>query len=108
MPDETRAVIARVQGLLGLPANDRTLIEDALTEGYAQALALEAERRRLERRIAELAGGLSGDGDRDQVSELAKLAGRRTRADGDLTRLRDMLRALREHLAAAHAASSAV
>jgi hypothetical protein len=106
MPDETRAVIARVQDLLGLPATDRTLIEDALTEGYAQALALEAERRRLERRIAELAGGLTGDGDGDSVSELAELAGRRTCADGELTRLRDVLQALRRHVAAAQPSSA--
>ena len=38
-------------------------LERTLTDGYALALALEAERWRLEQRIAELAGEL-GDGDR--------------------------------------------
>jgi hypothetical protein len=99
MPDETGAFIDRVQALLGVPPADRAAIEDVLTEGYAQALALEAERRRLERRIAELAGDAG-----DRVFELVELAGRRTRADGDLFRLRDVLLALREHLAAAPAA----
>jgi hypothetical protein len=101
MPDETRVLIDRVHALLGVRAVDRAAVEDTLTEGYARALALEAERLRLERRIAELAGGLTGDDDADRVSELAELAGRRTRADGDLSRLREILRVLREHLAAA-------
>ena len=101
MPDETGAVIDRVQALLGgLPAN-RGAIEDTLTEGYAHALALDAESRRLGVRIAELAA----TADRERVGELAELVGRRTRADGELTHLRDVLRTLRSHLTAAPAVS---
>jgi hypothetical protein len=108
--DETGALIDRVHSLLRLRPVDRATIEDTLTEGYGRALALEAERRRLERRITELTGALTGDGDARRISELAELAGRRTSADGELSQLRDVLRALREHLAAARAAqpSSAV
>ena len=102
MPDETGAIIDRVQALLGRPAANRRAIEDMLTEGYARALALDAESRRLERRIAELAGA----GDRDRITELAELVRKRTHADGELARLRAVLSALRGHLAAAPAAQS--
>ncbi|HVP74755.1 MAG TPA: hypothetical protein VMS63_01945 [Gaiellaceae bacterium] len=50
----------QIEDLLNAPASGAeapTLarLEEALTEGYAQALVLEAERLRLERRISELA-----------------------------------------------------
>ena len=103
MADETRTLIERVHGLLAIPPRNRVSIEEALTEGYARALALEAERRRLEARIAELAESLSSPAGAERVSELAELAGRRSRADVDLSRLRDALGSLRRHLAAAAA-----
>jgi hypothetical protein len=99
--DETGALIDRVQSLLGGSPSNRRAIEDTLTEGYARALALDAESRRLERRISELAGLADGD----RVTELAELVGRRTRADVELAHLRDVLLALRGHLAAAPVAS---
>jgi hypothetical protein len=70
-------------------------LEHTLTAGYARALALEAERWRLERKIAGVAasmGANSGDG---APSELATLGQRLTAADGDLTRLRELLSSLR-------------
>jgi len=71
-------------------------IEDKLTDGYAAALALEAERWRLERRIGEIATAL-GDGDAAlKTEELAGLAKRMSAADGDLARLRGLLGSLRE------------
>ena len=70
-------------------------LEDTLTAGYARALALEAERLRVERRIAEVAAKLA-DGDSDlRREELAKLAERLTSTDRDLTRLRTVLAALK-------------
>ena len=105
MGDETRTLIERVQGLLALPPRNRAPIEDALTEGYARALALEAERRRLEARIAELAESLSTSAGAERVSELAELANRRARADVDLTCLRDALGSLRRNLATAAVAA---
>jgi hypothetical protein len=101
MPDETRVLIDRLQALLGRPPASRRAIEDTLSEGYARALALDAESRRLERRISELAELADGD----RATELAELVGRRKRANGELERLRDLLRALRGHLAAAPVAS---
>ncbi len=77
----------------GEPALAR--IENTLTEGYARALALEAERWRLERRIGEVAAKLV-EGDREKrTQELANLAERISSADGDLSRLRGRLSVLR-------------
>jgi len=69
-------------------------IEHTLTAGYAKALALEAERWRLERRIAEAAAKLADASD-PQHSELATLGQRLSAADGDLARLRELLSSLR-------------
>jgi hypothetical protein len=106
MTDETAALIDRVRAMIDGQAHDPAAIEDALTDGYARALALEAERRRLELRITELAVGLSSDRDGERVSELEDLAGRRSRADRELSRLRGALGSLREHLAARRAQPS--
>ena len=69
-------------------------VEHTLTAGYARALALEAERWRLERRIAELASKLA-EASEPQHSELANLGQRLSTADGDLARLRELLASLR-------------
>src|SRR5688572_27694244 len=70
-------------------------IEHTLTSGYATALALEAERMRLARRIAAVAARL-GDGSTEaRHSELTKLGQRLSTADGDITLLRDLLSSLR-------------
>lgn len=70
-------------------------LEHTLTAGYARALALEAERWRIERKIAELAASLGGDSGKGQHSELASLGRRLSVADGDLTHLRGLLSSLR-------------
>jgi hypothetical protein len=69
-------------------------IEHTLTSGYATALALEAERLNLERRITAVAAKL-GEGPSGRHSELTKLGQRLSVADGDLTRLRGLLSSLR-------------
>src|SRR5438067_12597867 len=69
-------------------------VEHTLTAGYARALALEAERWLLERRIAELASKLA-EASEPQHSELANLGQRLSTADGDLARLRELLASLR-------------
>ncbi len=70
-------------------------IEDTLTAGYAHALTLEAERWRLERKIAEVAADLGDGSTEPRHSELADLGKRLSDADGDLTGLRDLLSSLR-------------
>jgi hypothetical protein len=70
-------------------------IEHTLTAGYANALALEAERWRLERRIAEAASKLDDRSGRPEQSELAQLGRRLSATDGHLTNLRGLLSSLR-------------
>jgi ABC-type phosphate transport system auxiliary subunit len=81
------------------PTGDRapTLdhIEHTLTSGYARALALEAERWRLERKITDVAARLVDQVSDEDATELTKLSQRLADADGDLTRLRALLASLR-------------
>jgi hypothetical protein len=70
-------------------------IEHTLTAGYANALALEAERWRLERKIAAIAVKLSGESNDLKHSELASLGERLSAADGNLAHLRGLLSSLR-------------
>jgi hypothetical protein len=70
-------------------------VEDTLTAGYARALALEAERWRIERRLGEVAAKLRDDRSELKTDEIATLAERLSHADGELTRLRALLATLR-------------
>jgi hypothetical protein len=89
---------------LGTEAPTLAHIEDTLTAGYAHALALEAERWRLERRISEIASGL--DEDVEAHSELKTLARRMEGATADLANLRALLTLLRERAAEVRAAAA--
>jgi hypothetical protein len=102
------SLLDRIQSLLAAPPAARggpTLasIEEVLTEGYAHALALEAEHWRLERRLGEMAAGLA-EGAEVGTDELASVARRMSAADGDLVRLRSALVSLRERASEARAA----
>jgi hypothetical protein len=70
-------------------------LEHTLTAGYARALALEAERWRLERQIAEVAAQLGEKRASEPTSELATLGERLSAADGHLSQLRGLLSSLR-------------
>jgi hypothetical protein len=96
MPENT-LIFAEIEALLA-PGSKAPLdeLEDTLTSGYAEALALEAERWRLERRIAEVAA-LVGEGrGRGKTRELSTLAHKLTTTDTDLSKLRGLLGSLRE------------
>jgi hypothetical protein len=82
----------------GASAPTLARMEDTLTEGYAQALALEAERWRIERRLGEVVRTVTGpDPDVASLSEeLSELATRLTTTDGELTSLRTLLGSLHE------------
>jgi len=71
-------------------------MEDTLTEGYAKALALEAERWRLERRLGEVARAVDGPDVSSLADELSSLANRLSTADGELSHLRALLGSLHE------------
>jgi len=87
------ALLDRIEELMDGPGAPEE-VERTLTDGYAEALALEAERWRIHRRIGEAAAQLE-DGDDERVRELSTLARRLAKIDGELTRLRDRLTALR-------------
>jgi hypothetical protein len=76
----------------GAPSLDT--IESTLTDGYAAKLALEAERWRIEQRlgmVARDAGEVKAHG---VAAELAELSDRLETTDGELARLRSLLRRL--------------
>jgi hypothetical protein len=78
-------------------SGDLDQIERTLTDGYAYALSLEAERWRLEKRISEGAQDLQ-DGDlAENAIELRTLARRLSGNADDLARLRTLLADLRRH-----------
>jgi chromosome segregation ATPase len=91
----------QIEKLLGADAPTLARLEETLTEGYAQALALEAERWRLERRLGEMAreGGDVGE-------ELQSLGKRLTSADSELAELRMLLGSLQARTRSARAAAS--
>jgi hypothetical protein len=70
-------------------------LEHTLTDGYARALVLEAERVRLERRMDELTDGLRDDPADAPTDELATVARRLSDADSELSSLRGTLARLR-------------
>lgn len=77
----------------GEDAPSLALVEDTLTEGYARALALEAERLRLERRLGEVAR-TAGDDPSGLAQELTVLSEQLSTADGELAHLRTLLGSL--------------
>jgi len=74
---------------VGAPSLD--IIESTLTDGYAEALVLEAERTRIERRLGEVARDA---GREENLREFARLAESLEAADGELESLRSLLRNL--------------
>ncbi len=92
------ALDEEISRLLRLPAGGAgapslATVEEKLTDGYAAALVLEAERSRIERRVGEIARAA---GDRASMRELARLSERLSSADGELAKLRARLRSLQE------------
>ena len=106
-PEAIPALLEQIDELLAEPAQAEepaTLarLERTLTDGYAYALALEAEHYRLERRMSELAGELSDGNQELKTKELAQVSDRLSSnasilsaLRGTLTQLRDRTTALR-------------
>jgi ABC-type phosphate transport system auxiliary subunit len=79
----------------------RAQLERTLTDGYASALSLEAERLRLERRIGQVAVQVSERNKDVKADELADLSLKLSRASGELRQLRERLVTLRRRASAA-------
>jgi hypothetical protein len=101
LENEIRALLAAPAEGEDAPCVDR--LEYALTSGYAQALALEAEGLRLDRRIREVAAAGA-----DGAAELTDLTERHRETRRRYTHLRALLAPLRERTAAARLAAAAV
>jgi len=70
-------------------------LERTLTDGYARALELEADRLRLERRITDAARALAEGKEQVGAAELSTLYARLAETDEDVKRLRARLVSLR-------------
>jgi len=96
--NEINSLYEDIRALLEAPDSAeryRARLEHTLTDGYARALALEAESQRLERRVAELAGGLNGSSPAPEAEELGEAARRLGDVDAELAKLRGVLTELR-------------
>jgi len=80
-------------------------LEDILTEGYAAALALEAERLRVQRRLGEIVRAADPAASAGLAQELAALSERLTSAERELVRLRGLLGTLHDRARAARTAA---
>jgi hypothetical protein len=99
-PEAIPALLEQIDELLADPSateEPATLahLERTLTDGYAYALALEAERWRLERRMSELAGELTDENRGLKAKELALVSSRLTSNASMLASLRSTLLHLR-------------
>jgi hypothetical protein len=73
----------------GAPSLDA--IESTLTDGYAEALELEAKRSRIERRLGEVVRDAGEVSAHSVATELSQLSVRLDMAEGELARLRALL-----------------
>src|SRR5689334_14323110 len=82
-----------------IDASDRDLnrIERTLTDGYARALTLEAEKSRLEKRMREVTHDLARPDGGDLTGELTSLVRRLDGNADELSHLRGRLGDLRRH-----------
>jgi len=104
--DEIAELLRMPEDGAGAPSLDA--IETTLTDGYAEALALDAERSRIERRLGEVARDAGEVSAHSVAAELVTLSERLDTADGELAQLRTLLHDLqvvrRRRRAAARAA----
>ena len=109
-PEAIPALLEQIDELLAEPAPAEepaalARLERTLTDGYAHALWLEAERLRLERRMSELAGELHEGNQEQKAEELAQVSRRISGARAEIERLRATLSQLRARARSARAAS---
>jgi hypothetical protein len=89
-------LLAEIRAQLAASRPDLAKLERTLTDGYAEALSLEAERLRLLRRLGSLAATLEGDDVAGKTKELSSLARQIEEHGAVLTELRGLLEALRK------------
>ena len=92
LQDEIAELLRMPEDGAGAPSVDA--IERTLTDGYAEALALDAERSRIERRLGEVAKDAGEVSAHSVAAELAELSERLETIDEELKRLRTVLHRL--------------
>ena len=90
-------VLQKIQAMLSTKSGDLDSIERTLTDGYAHALSLEAEKWRLERRVTEVVQEIDAGDTAAKARELSSLAERLDGNQDELERLRGVLADLRRH-----------
>ncbi len=90
-------LLDQIRALLGGSTYDLDQIERTLTDGYAHALTLEAEKARLERRLTEVAQDMQRGDTAKKAQELTELTRKIGGNADDLVVLRGMLVDLRRH-----------
>jgi hypothetical protein len=99
-------LLETIKALISSPTRDLDTIERTLTDGYAHALSLEAEKWRLEKRITEVAQTLPRGDTAKKAREIATLAERVEGSVGELRTLRSLLADLRRHADAVRVAAA--
>jgi ABC-type phosphate transport system auxiliary subunit len=98
-PEAIPALLDEIDELLAKPSPSEAAtlarLERTLTDGYAHALSLEAERARLERRMSELAGELHDGNQEQKAEELVQVSRRISCKGAQIERLRTTLEELR-------------
>jgi hypothetical protein len=89
----------KISALIGGSTSDLEQIEHTLTDGYASALALEAQQWRLEKQITEVTQRLEFGDLEQKALELSTLRKRLDGTTGDLVKLRAQLVHLRRRAA---------
>jgi len=92
--DDIRDLLTAPKPAIPKPFLER--LDSTLTDGYAHALQLEAERWRIERRIAEKVAALPAQANREHDPELVALSERLTSTTENIEGLRTLLASLRE------------
>jgi hypothetical protein len=93
--DDILELLATPSAAASKPFLDR--VDATLTDGYAHALQLEAERSRTERRIGEVVAGLGGDrASHRHEPELVELSEKLMSVNAEIGSLRTLLTSLRD------------
>jgi len=101
---EHEAVMEEITAVLGSSLRDRARMERTLTDGYAYALSLEAERTRVQKELRALAAASDRGDLAENTREISELARRIELHDVELRRLRELLVRLRAQYRRADAA----
>jgi hypothetical protein len=88
-------LLGEINVLLAAKTRDREQLERTLTDGYARALSLEAERRRVEIQLRALAATIDRGDVAEKTKEMSELVRLIDSREVEITELRALLAKLR-------------